>query len=69
MAVFPTVFADIQAAFLQKQKSIVHNMIVYRDIEIYCNNVKTLHFLKKLRSTSAMPGLRLAGHKNKCIKE
>ena len=43
---FPTVFADFQAANLR-------DTIVYRDIKIYCSNVKTLRFLEKLRSASA----------------
>ena len=51
---FPTVFADFLAAFLQEHESILRNTIVYGDITIYRNNVKTLRFLENLHSTSAM---------------
>ena len=47
---FPTVFGDFQAAFLQEHLSIIRNM-KYTEIR---RNVKTLRFLEKLRSASAM---------------
>ena len=48
------VIADFQAAFLQKHMSLLCNMIVYGGIKIYRNNIETLHFLERLRSTSTI---------------
>ena len=42
---FPTVFSDFLAAFLQEHESILRNTIVYGDIRIYRNSVKTLRKL------------------------
>ena len=50
----PAVFADFLAAFLKEHESILRNTIVYGDITIYRNNVKTLRFLKNVHSASAM---------------
>ena len=37
---FPTVFTDFQAALLQLHVSILCNMVVYGDINIFSSNVK-----------------------------
>ena len=60
---FSTVFANFWAAYLQEHDSILRNTIVYRDITIYCNNVKTLRFLtfcfcNALRSVTREPSNR-----------
>ena len=61
-AVFPNCLCQL-CCFLHQHVSILRNTIVYRDIKIYCSNVKTLRFLEKLRSVSAMLFLCNSGAK------